>query len=210
MSWASIETRIGRRNARRLPDLDPDDPALRPLRLRDGREGDAPPLAAAQEGDAERGADRLAAEIACRSSTVRTTLPSIATITSSGSSLPFAGKPGSIASTCAPFSIVVTFLPSVRSATAAAICCDCRISSRLACLLLRVALARRHHGLPGGTRSAPELKIGAAEELLEQRRPPDHDVDEVDPASVLGLVAAGDVDERRDGVSTVGQEDVVA
>ena len=50
----------------------------------------------------------------------------------------------------------------------------------------------------------------AAEQLLEQRRLPDDHVDEVD-AAVAGRVApAGDLDERRDGMRLVRQEDVVA
>ena len=78
---------------------------------------------------------------------------------------------------------VTTFLPSARSATAAATCCEVFISETSTwsfCALV----------MPGGTtsfagyRSAPECR--PAEELLEERRLADDHVDEVDPAGPVG------------------------
>ena len=56
-------------------------------------------------------------------------MPLIPTMRSVGTSFPFAGNPGSVCETIAPFSMTLTFLPKARSATAAATCFDVRISS---------------------------------------------------------------------------------
>ena len=61
---------------------------------------------------------------------VRTGLPSTATITSVGSSFPTAGSPPMMSVTSAPVFWVFTLSPAARSATLAAICCDCFISRR--------------------------------------------------------------------------------
>ena len=62
------------------------------------------------------------------SSGERTRAPSTARITSRGARFPAAGRPCSTEKTRAPVATGGTFGPSVRTATAAAFCCESRIS----------------------------------------------------------------------------------
>ena len=115
---------------------------------------------------------------------LRTRLPSIATITSSGSSLPSAGKPAptwSIERAGRAQSRLAC--PRARSATAAATCCECCMSCRSTAPSLRVADAGR---IDVARRVQVGALVQAAEELLEHRRLADDHVDEVDAA--LGRV----------------------
>ena len=138
---------------------------------------------------------------------VRTGRPSTATITSVCWRLFAAGKPGCTAATSAPF-------------------CDGRdlLAERpqrdgRGDLLRRPHLGRVHLILlRGGDAGRDDLvlrvevgaRVEAAEQLLEQRRLADDHVDEVDAAAARRVVAARDLDERRDRMGLVGQEDVVA
>ena len=163
-----------------------------------------PSLAVAQDREADA-SSRSACRAIARDSSAgeRTGLPSIATITSVGSSLPSAGKPGSTASTSAPVVERRHLRPSARSATAAAICCEVAISESVDLLLLGARDARRDDL---GGRVEVGAALEAAEELLEQRRLADDHVDEVDAAAVVRVVAAGDVTSGATGWARSGRK----
>ena len=135
----------------------------------------------------------LRAIVALTSSGECTRLPATATITSVGSSLPAAGKPGSIAATSAP-ARRRHLPPDARSATAAATSWEVFISDRS-----RPPPGRSSPRLGRSRRLGRDSRRSAARrQLLEQRRLAHDHVDEVDPAAVIRLVPAGDADERGD------------
>ena len=203
---ASIETGSGA-GSLGLVEQDPDDAAFRAVARRDGLERDRRGAAARVTVKRTECADRLPrhhvsrrpAECARGCRRPRRSRPS-------AGGFPAAGSPGSTETT-APRRPSGTFLPSARRATAAATCCEGRISVRSSWRCCALVHARA--GRPRRGRVEVGAVVEAAEQPLEQRRLADDHVDEVDPAAVVRLVAARDLDERRDRVRLVGQEDVL-
>ena len=119
-----------------------------------------------------------------------------------------AGRPGVTCSTSAPRCRIVTGFPSACSATASATTCDVSIAWMSCVRLLLLGLARQHqlvHGHEGGA-----VHQVAPPQLLELVRLDLVDVDEVEPRSGGGLLAAGHVQVRGGRVGLVGPEHEVA
>ena len=208
--FASIETLARQLDVGRLVEEDADDrprasrgPAATVLTATDL------PLAAAQHREAHRGADAPSAasrrETSCGRAHRRAVDRDdhVGRVRASRPPAARAGRPRRArrSGSRAPSARARAARPRPRS------CCERCISARSTCRCCAVVEARRDDLLRLVEVGA---LVQAAEQPLEQRRLAHDHVDEVDAAAVARIVAAGDADERRDGMRAVGQEDVLA